>query len=118
MAEYTCIVCPVSCHITVEEKDGELIITGNQCKRGERHARNEHLSPKRMLTTTVAIEGGVLRRLPVISSEEIPKEKLGDCLKELYKIKLKAPVTCGEIIVENILGTGIHILASRTLLEK
>lgn len=118
MAEYTCIVCPVSCRITVEEKDGDLVITGNQCKRGERHARNEHLSPKRMLTTTVAVEGGVLPRLPVISSEEIPRERLGECLKELYKIKIKAPVTCGEIIVENILETGVDIKASRTLLEK
>ena len=41
MKEYTCIVCPRSCRITVEEKDGELVITGNTCKRGYEFAKNE-----------------------------------------------------------------------------
>ena len=118
MKEYTCIVCPTSCRITVEEKNGELIITGNTCKRGEDFARDEYLCPKRMLTTTVKIEGGILPRLPVISSEEIPKEKLKECLSFLYGMKVKAPVTCGAVLAENVMSTGVQILASRSMEEK
>ena len=118
MKEYTCIVCPVSCKITVEEKDGELVITGNSCKRGYEHAKNEYTNPKRMLTTTVKVTGGVLPRIPVISTQEVPKDKLEDCLKVLYELELKAPVQYGQIICETILGTGVEIKASRTLLAK
>jgi len=118
MKEYTCIVCPRSCRITVEEKDGELVITGNTCKRGYEFAKNEYTDPKRMLTTTVKVTGGVLPRIPVISTQEVPKDRLEDCLKVLYGLELKAPVQYGEMICENILGTGVDIKASRTLQAK
>ena len=118
MQELTCIVCPVGCRITVEEKDGELIISGNSCPRGYEHAKNEYIDPKRMLTTTVKVEGGVLPRIPVISTAEIPKRQLGECLAQLYKLELTAPVAYGDIIVRDILGTGVDIKASRDMPAK
>jgi CxxC motif-containing protein len=69
----------------------------------------------RMLTTTVVIEGGTQFRLPVISSGEIPKAKLMDCLKTLYAIRARAPVACGDVIVRDICGTGVDVVASRTM---
>lgn len=111
--KYTCIVCPRSCGLVVEEKDGTCTVSGNSCKRGEEYGLNEHLHPKRMVTTTVKLEGGNIRSLPVVSSGPVPKEKLPDCLDWLYTIKVEAPVHLHDVIVENILGTGVNVLAAR-----
>ena len=37
-AEYTCIVCPVSCRITVEETADGLKVSGNVCNPPRRAA--------------------------------------------------------------------------------
>ncbi|MBQ4472712.1 MAG: DUF1667 domain-containing protein [Lachnospiraceae bacterium] len=115
MAEktFTCIVCPMSCSITVKETPEGLSVTGHTCKRGEAFARDEFTAPKRMFTSTVVVEGGVVRRLPVITSAEIPKEKMAECLKEVYQVRVKAPVKCGDVVVPDLLGLGVNLLASR-----
>lgn len=113
--EYTCVVCPVSCRVTVTETPQGLTVSGNQCKRGEKHAIAEHTEPMRMLTTTVVVRGGRLPRLPVISRQEVPKAKLRECLAELYKTKIEAPVCCGDVLVRDICGTGVDILAARSM---
>ena len=118
MKEYVCIVCPNSCRLQVEEKDGEIVVSGNECKRGLDHGIHEYTNPTRMLTTTVAIDGGVLPRIPVISSGEVPKTKLNECLQRLYTLRLQAPVVCGQVIEENICNTGADILASRSMTRK
>ena len=71
-----------------------------------------------MVTTTVKIRNAILPRLPVISEGEVPKGKLKECLNDLYQISVEAPVRCGDIIVKNICGTGVNILAARTMKEK
>jgi len=114
-AHYICIVCPNSCRLTVEETDGEIAVAGHECERGLRHGVSEYTAPMRMLTTTVAVAGGALPRLPVISAGELPKSKLRDCLDALYRMELHAPVRCGQVVVSNICGTGVDVVASRTL---
>lgn len=118
MKEYVCIVCPNSCRLQVEEKNGEITVTGHECKRGVDHGIREYTNPERMLTTTVAISGGSLPRIPVISDGEVPKAKLLECLECLYAMEIAAPVRCGQIIKENICGTGVDILASRSMARK
>lgn len=112
---YVCIACPNSCKLTVWEEDGEVRVEGHTCNRGIEHGKNEYTNPMRMLTTTVAIEGGHHRRLAVVSNGEIPKRMMDQCLAELYRLKLEAPVMRNQIIAENICGTGIDIVASRTM---
>lgn len=111
--EYTCIVCPQSCSLTVTEENGEVTVTGNKCKRGAEYGRNEHVAPKRMITTTVALKNGTIRTIPVISSDAVPKEMLLSCLEYLYGLEIEAPVKLHDIIVDDILGTGVSILAAR-----
>lgn len=112
---YTCIVCPVSCAIEVSRDGDGYKTSGNQCRRGERYAIAEHTEPVRMVTTTVVIRSAALSRLPVISEREIPKAKLKECLQALYGISVEAPVACGDVILEDICGTGVRILAARTM---
>lgn len=118
MKQFVCIICPNSCRLQVEDKNGEIIITGNKCKRGAEHGRQEYTNPKRTLTSTVIVEEGILPRLPVISIGEVPKEKLHDCLAKLYEISVTAPVQCGHVIIHNICDTGVDIIASRSMKRK
>lgn len=113
--DFVCTVCPSSCRLTVTDDGGEITVTGNTCKRGLEHGINEFTNPMRMLTSTVAIRGGTLPRLSVISTGEVPKAKLRDCLAEVYRVQAKAPVNCGEVLIHNICGTGVNIVASRSM---
>lgn len=113
--EYICINCPLSCDLTLTDDNGVLSVSGNTCKRGEDYAKNEYGNPIRMLTTTVQLKNADSRLLPVISSDMIPKKLIKECLKCLYSISVTAPVKSGEVIYENILDTGVHILAAKTV---
>lgn len=114
-AEYTCIVCPLSCRLRVEEKDGQLLISGNTCKRGLDFGRAEHTAPARMLTSTVRIGGALFPRMPVVGTAEVPKARLMECLAAVYRTTVTAPVRCGEVILHDVCGTGVDIVASRSM---
>lgn len=111
----TCIVCPVGCTLTVYEENHQIIVEGNQCKRGQEFGEKEYIRPMRILTTTVKIEGSLHRRLPVMSDGEIPKDQLTQCVQALYKISVQAPIIRGDILVKDICHTGINIVASRSM---
>ena len=110
-----CIMCLVV-EMTVTIEDGAVTsVTGNTCPRGPKYAHDEVVAPKRMLTSTVQVKGGLLPLLPVVSKTTLPKERILDCAAALRQIAVKAPVTEGQIIVENILGLGVDIIASRSM---
>ena len=112
-----CIICPTGCLVHVENVNGELIIEGHSCKRGDEYAREEFIAPKRILTTTMQVENGFLPLIPVRSDKPMPKEKLSDTLKEIAQTVIKAPIKMGDILIENVLGLEINIIASRDLIE-
>jgi len=112
-----CIVCPTGCLVHVENVNGELIIEGHSCKRGEEYSREEFVAPKRILTTTMRVENGFLPLIPVRSNVPIPKEKLKETLKEIAKTIVKAPIRMGDILIQNVVGLDINIIASRDLIE-
>lgn len=116
--QIVCIVCPSSCRLKVREEDGKISVEGNGCKRGAQHGISEYSSPMRMLTSTVVAVNGTLPRLPIISLGEVPKPKLKECLEQLYGITVSAPVVCGDVIVKNICGTGVDVVASRSMKSK
>lgn len=116
---YTCIVCPKSCKgELVIKDDGMLEAVGFDCKNGQKYAVNEYTDPKRMLTTTVAVKDGIFNLLPVVSSDEISKTKLRDCIHSLYAICVQAPVKAGAVIAADIMGTGVDIIAARDISAK
>jgi len=112
-----CIICPTGCLVHVENINGELIIEGHSCKRGEVYARDEFIAPKRILTTTMRVENGFLPLIPVRSDKPIPKDKLVETLKEIAKIQFSAPIKMGDILIENVLELNINIIASRDLIQ-
>lgn len=112
----TCITCPTGCQLEVQGgANGELKITGFQCRRGEEYARNEVLNPRRVLTTTVKITNGVLPLLPVRTAKAIPKGLLDQAMHTLADLEVKAPVRTGDVILTDLLDTGIDVIASREI---
>ena len=111
-----CIMCPKGCLGTVEKNGTDILkVTDFTCKRGEEYGREEVTSPKRMLTTTVKVANGTLALLPVVSKELLPKEKIMDCVHALNKVTVTVPIREGDVVVTNILGLGVDIVASRDL---
>lgn len=110
-----CIGCPSGCEIEVTQIDDTLKFEGNTCKKGEEYAIEEFTDPKRILTTTLEVENGILPLIPVRSDKSLPKGRLFDCMEFLSTTKVIAPIKMGQILVENILQLGINIIASRNL---
>ena len=111
-----CIMCPMGCEMTVTMENGKFIsVTGNTCPRGARYAETEVTDPRRMLTTTVRIEGGLLPLLPVVSADVLPKGKIADCVAYLRNVIVQAPVKAGDVIIPDILSLGVDIVASRDM---
>jgi CxxC motif-containing protein len=88
-----------------------------QCKQGEKYALQELKSPKRVLTATVRTEGSVRRLLPVRTTVPIPKEMLKECITFLSGIRAKPVLKIGAVIVHNILGTGVDVVCTDSLLK-
>jgi CxxC motif-containing protein len=113
---YTCIKCPLGCEIEVFEENGDITeVTGHTCPQGREYAIEECKHPERMVTTTVRVKKGVLPVVPVRSKNPVPKGKVKECVNMLSTVAVEAPVECGEVVCENILGTGVDIVASRDL---
>ena len=108
-----CVACPLGCPIEVEIENNEVVsVTGNTCKRGDAYARTEITNPVRSLTTSVKVENGLHPVVPVKSSGPVPKDKMFDCMKEINSVTVKAPVKIGDVVIENILGLGVDIVAT------
>ena len=109
-----CIGCPLGCQLTVELEKGEIkSITGNTCPKGEQYSRTELTHPTRTLTTTVRVSGGNAPVVSVKTKNEIPKEAIAQCMKELSQVILTAPVCLGETVIENIAGTKVQVIATK-----
>ncbi|HEW92248.1 MAG TPA: DUF1667 domain-containing protein [Thermotogaceae bacterium] len=113
-----CIACPIGCEINVHiEKDGKMKIQGNRCKRGESYAKDEILNPKRVLTMSIRVENGEMDLVSVKTDGSIPKKLIPKAIEYLKGVKIRAPIKVGDVIVENLLDTGVKVVATRTVLE-
>lgn len=113
MKEFICIVCPRGCRLKVDENT--LTVTGNSCPKGAEYGKNEVKNPVRTLTTTVFIEGGIHRRLPVRTDKAISKDKIFECMEIIHSFKTKSPVKAGQVLIKNIAATGADIIATRDM---
>lgn len=112
----TCIICPMGCTMEVTtQKDGSSLsvskVTDNGCKRGPEYVEKELLNPTRTLTTTITVTSGDLTVVPVKTQGEIPKSMLFQCMEVIRRTSVKAPVNTGDILLYDILGTGINVVS-------
>ena len=114
--EFICVTCPVGCTLEAVVEGKELVdLEGQACQRGLAFVREELAAPKRMLTTTVRVEGGALPLVPVRSSEPLPKGLLLAVAARLREIVLQAPVSEHQLVLGNAMATGVDIYTSRAL---
>ncbi len=112
----SCIICPLSCIGEVSIAAGEVVgLAGFSCPRGQTYAREEVTAPRRMLTSTIRVSGGRLPLLPVVSRQPLPKDKIMDCARCLSTVTVSAPVKEGDVVLADILGLGVDVVASRDL---
>ena len=114
--ELTCVVCPVGCHIEVEldESGAVVAVEGNTCDRGYEYAVQETTHPMRTLTAIVYVPGA-LEPLSVKSAAPIPKELLRDAAAQIAALEIELPVRCGDVLTDNLCGSGIAAIATKTL---
>lgn len=114
MAEIICVVCPKGCRLSVDEKN-DYRVAGHGCERGIEYGRMEISDPRRVVTSTVRITGAAHRRCPVRTSAAVPKGLMLEAVRLLDAVELASPVREGDIVIENILGTGIDFIATRDM---
>lgn len=113
----TCIICPMGCLMEVETENdscGQTIVRSvkdHGCKRGEQYASKELQNPTRTLTSTIKVIDGAFPVLPVKTEGEIPKNKLLQCMEVIRRASCKAPVKRGDVVIYDILGTGVNMIA-------
>ena len=111
-----CIGCPMGCPLTVKMEHGEVVsVTGNTCKRGDIYARKEVTNPTRIVTSTVRVTGGNEAMVSVKTKEDIPKGKIFDCVKALKSVEAVAPVHIGDVLVKDVAGTGVDVIATKNV---
>ncbi|MBN1680262.1 MAG: DUF1667 domain-containing protein [Anaerolineae bacterium] len=117
LTHYLCIGCPLGCRLEVESDDGDNVVEvrGWTCKKGDAYARQEHIDPRRMVTTTVRVNGGRWARVPVKTSDAVPKGQVEAICRALRSVTLAAPVRMGDVIVRDVFGTGADIVATRDM---
>ena len=114
MKELICIVCPRGCHLKVDVENG-CAVTGNACPRGAEYGKMEVTHPTRVVTSTVRCTGALYPRCPVKTDRAVPKERMPEVMRALDGVTLAAPVRVGDVVVENVCGTGANVVATRDL---
>lgn len=109
--ELICIRCPRGCMLTVTGSGGHVTVSGNFCKKGEEYGRQEIVSPTRVLTVLMRPEGSS-RPISVKTDRPVPKELLFACADAIYKVHPPLPVKYGDVLIENLLGTGCNVIAT------
>lgn len=113
--ELICIGCPMGCRLQVTISQGQIrSVQGHTCSRGDRYARDEVLQPRRMVTSLIAVPGS-REPLSVKTRSAIPKSLIRACLDEIRRIRLNLPVRQGDVVLANVLDTGVDIVATRSL---
>ena len=112
----TCINCPMGCRMEVTLEDGAVTsVKGNTCKRGENYAHQECTQPLRMITAVAPV---INRAIPVSlkTRTPIPKAKIEDCMHEIDALQLKAPIQAGDVLISNVVDTGVDVIATKSVL--
>ncbi len=112
----TCVLCPVGCELEVRKDEaGELEVRGNQCDKGVPFALEEILHPRRNLATSVPVRGIASRMVSVRLSGPVPREMIFPILAEIARLRPEAPISRGQVLIADVLGMGVDVIATRTV---
>ena len=114
--ELICVTCPIGCRLKVTSTaDDPMHVTGQICERGVTYAHNEITNPVRMVCTTAKIKGGIHSVIPVKTDKAIPDRYKLDVVKAVNGVVLTSPVKRGDVVLSDLFGTGVNIVAERDM---
>lgn len=112
MKELTCIVCPRGCRLTIDDEGN---VKGNFCPRGKKYALDEISNPTRMITSILRVKNRNDLMVSVKTENAIPKGKIFEILQEIKKVEVNAPIHIGDILIKDVLGTGVNVVATKEI---
>ena len=113
--ELICILCPRGCHLQAELRDGQVVVSGNSCPRGERYGQEELTHPVRTVTSSVYVANGKGKMLSVKTNRPVAKASIPMVLEALADLQVAAPIRVGDVILGDVAGTGADIVATRNV---
>jgi len=118
--EMICITCPIGCRLTVDiDASGKVLVSGNGCARGVVYAEAEIRAPKRVVTFCVRAAGSAQKpgttMVPCKTKDAFPKELIPRLIAELRALRVELPVKMGGPLLRDALGTGIDVVATRSV---
>ena len=113
--QLTCILCPVGCDLEVDRAGDGLEVRGNQCDKGIGFADEEILYPKRNLATSVPLRGTESQMVSVGLSGPVPRDMISPVLSEIAGLRPEPPILRGQVLIPNVIGTGVDVIATRTV---
>ena len=105
--ELICIGCPLGCPLTVTMEGEQITVAGNTCKRGEIYAKKEVTNPTRVVTSSVHVKNGEIAMVSVKTKNDIPKDKIFECVAALKGVTI--------VVIENCAGTGVPVIATKNV---
>ena len=115
----TCIGCPMGCALRVELENGKPVsVTGNTCKRGAEYARKEVVDPRRIVTSTMRLLGGTAPVVSCKTASDIPKGSIFAVVEAIAHCTTAAPVTIGDVLLANVCGLGVDIVATKSVAKR
>lgn len=116
---FICTACPTGCRLIVRMEGDEVVkILGNRCRKGETYGRQEAISPQRMVSSTVRVVNGFHPLLPVYTKGSVPKRRIAEVLEKIKAVEVQAPISTEDVIISNVIGTGVNVVASRDMPAK
>ena len=112
----TCIGCPLGCSLSVQIENEQVVsVSGNTCPRGDAYARKEVTNPTRIVTSTVRVAGANGGMVSCKTQEDIPRNMIFDVVNALKDVEVDPPVRIGDVLVENVAGTGVNVVATKNM---
>ncbi len=113
----TCIECPKGCPLSVDIEEGKVRnVQGAKCPKGVGYAISEIESPARIFTSTVLAEGLTLKLVPVRTDKPIPRGDIFRAAEETRNMRITKPIASGDVIMEDFMGLGVKLVATRAAL--
>lgn len=99
----TCTICPNGCQVKWNNKIGGF--TGNKCPRGADFALQEKKNPKRIVTTTIKVNGGHQSLVPVKTKVPVERDKVLKIMDAIHNVSVNRRVKVNDVVCMVTVGT-------------
>lgn len=111
--EKICINCPRGCNLVIAVDGDDIKITGNTCPLGEKYGISEIKNPVRIVTSIARTDKD--NYVSCKTNKPIPKDRMFNVVNEIKKITVKEPVSIDDVLIDNVCGLGVNVIATKNI---